>query len=75
MFYDARRRQLIAADHLIKHISSNPLITRGPDDEGDPAKRPQSLVMYLESLRKTRDDGRSISSSRATATRSTTTAR
>jgi len=55
VFYDGRRRQLIAADHLIRHISSNPLITRGPDDEGDPAKRPQSLVMYLESLRKTRD--------------------
>lgn len=55
VFYDSVRRHLIAADHLIKHISSNPLITRGPDDEGDPAKRPQSLVMYLESLRKTRD--------------------
>jgi glyoxylase-like metal-dependent hydrolase (beta-lactamase superfamily II) len=54
VFYDRERRQLIAADHLIKHISSNPLITRGPDDEGDPAKRPQSLVMYLDSLRKTR---------------------
>ena len=54
VFHDAERRQLIAADHLIKHISSNPLITRGPDDEGDPAKRPQSLVMYLDSLRKTR---------------------
>jgi len=53
VFYDSERRQLIAADHLIKHISSNPLITRGPDDEGDPAKRPQALVMYLESLRKT----------------------
>jgi glyoxylase-like metal-dependent hydrolase (beta-lactamase superfamily II) len=55
VFYDCGRRQLIAADHLIKHISSNPLITRGPDDEGDPGKRPQSLVMYLDSLRKTRE--------------------
>jgi len=55
VFYDSGRRHLIAADHLIKHISSNPLITRGPDDEGDPAKRPQSLVMYLESLRRTRE--------------------
>jgi glyoxylase-like metal-dependent hydrolase (beta-lactamase superfamily II) len=54
VFYDAARKQLLAADHLIKHISSNPLITRGPGDEGDPARRPQSLVMYLESLRKTR---------------------
>ena len=55
VFYDAARQQLLAADHLIKHISSNPLITRGPDDEGDPAKRPQSLVMYLDSLGKTRE--------------------
>jgi glyoxylase-like metal-dependent hydrolase (beta-lactamase superfamily II) len=54
VFYDAARKQLLAADHLIKHISSNPLITRGPGDEGDPGKRPQSLVMYLESLEKTR---------------------
>jgi glyoxylase-like metal-dependent hydrolase (beta-lactamase superfamily II) len=54
VFYDSRRRHLIAADHLIKHISSNPLIARGPGDEADPRKRPQSLVMYLESLRKTR---------------------
>ena len=53
VFYDSRRRQLIAADHLIKHISSNPLIARGPGDDADPAKRPQSLVLYLESLRKT----------------------
>jgi glyoxylase-like metal-dependent hydrolase (beta-lactamase superfamily II) len=55
VFYDAARKHLLAADHLIKHISSNPLITRGPGDEGDPAKRPQSLVMYLASLRKTRE--------------------
>jgi glyoxylase-like metal-dependent hydrolase (beta-lactamase superfamily II) len=43
---------LIAADHLLKHISSNPLITRPPDGSGE---RPQSLVTYLESLRKTRE--------------------
>jgi glyoxylase-like metal-dependent hydrolase (beta-lactamase superfamily II) len=54
VFLDAERKQLIAADHLIKHISSNPLITRGPDDDPDPARRPQSLVTYLASLRKTR---------------------
>ena len=54
VFHDSERKQLLAADHLIKHISSNPLITRGPGDEADPAKRPQSLVTYLDSLRKTR---------------------
>ena len=54
VFYDAERRQLLAADHLIKHISSNPLITPGAGDDPDPARRPQSLVMYLDSLRRTR---------------------
>jgi glyoxylase-like metal-dependent hydrolase (beta-lactamase superfamily II) len=42
---------LIAADHLLEHISSNPLISR-PIDGGE---RPQSLVMYLDSLAKTRE--------------------
>jgi glyoxylase-like metal-dependent hydrolase (beta-lactamase superfamily II) len=51
VFYDAERKMLIAADHLLAHISSNPLISRPPDG-GD--TRPQSLVMYLESLTKTR---------------------
>jgi glyoxylase-like metal-dependent hydrolase (beta-lactamase superfamily II) len=57
VFWDSERRILIAADHLIKHISSNPLISRPLDDrdEGDPTKRPQALVTYLDSLRKTRD--------------------
>ena len=56
-FWDADRRILIAADHLIKHISSNPLIARPLDQEGepDPARRPQALVTYIESLRKTRE--------------------
>ena len=52
VFYDAERRQLIAADHLLKHISSNPLITRPRD--GSPG-RSQALVTYLESLEKTRE--------------------
>jgi glyoxylase-like metal-dependent hydrolase (beta-lactamase superfamily II) len=56
-FWDADRKILIAADHLIKHISSNPLIARPLDEEGDPdpARRPQALVTYIESLRKTRE--------------------
>jgi glyoxylase-like metal-dependent hydrolase (beta-lactamase superfamily II) len=52
IFWDEERGELIAADHLIKHISSNPLMTR-PLDGSD--KRPQSLVTYLESMRKTRE--------------------
>ena len=52
VFWDERRRILIAADHLIAHISSNPLITRPLD--GSP-QRTQALVTYIESLRKTRE--------------------
>ena len=52
IFWDRERRILIAADHLIKHISSNPLIARPLD--GSP-QRTQALVTYIESLRKTRE--------------------
>lgn len=52
VFHDRERRILIAADHLLKHISSNPLITRSLDGSGE---RPQALVTYLDSLRKTRE--------------------
>ena len=52
VFLDRERRILIAADHLLPHISSNPIITRPRDGtEG----RPQALVTYLESLRMTRE--------------------
>jgi glyoxylase-like metal-dependent hydrolase (beta-lactamase superfamily II) len=51
VFEDAERKTLLAADHLIGHISSNPLISR-PMDGGE---RPQALVTYMESLRKTRE--------------------
>jgi len=52
VFHDRERRILIAADHLLAHISSNPLITR-PREQG--GERPQALVSYLESLRATRE--------------------
>jgi glyoxylase-like metal-dependent hydrolase (beta-lactamase superfamily II) len=51
VFWDEERKILIAADHLIAHISSNPLISR-PLDGSD--QRPQALVTYIESMRKTR---------------------
>jgi glyoxylase-like metal-dependent hydrolase (beta-lactamase superfamily II) len=54
IFWDAERRILIAADHLIKHISSNPLISRPLDGNGG-SERPRALVTYIESLRKTRE--------------------
>jgi glyoxylase-like metal-dependent hydrolase (beta-lactamase superfamily II) len=52
VFWDADRRILLAADHLIKHISSNPLISRPLDGS---AQRTQALVPYLESLKMTRE--------------------
>jgi glyoxylase-like metal-dependent hydrolase (beta-lactamase superfamily II) len=52
VFHDRERRLLIAADHLLGHISSNPLITRPPQGSNE---RPQALVTYLDSLRATRE--------------------
>jgi glyoxylase-like metal-dependent hydrolase (beta-lactamase superfamily II) len=52
IFHDRERRMLISADHLLGHISSNPLLTRPRDGSTD---RPQALVSYLESLRLTRE--------------------
>jgi glyoxylase-like metal-dependent hydrolase (beta-lactamase superfamily II) len=51
VFHDEERRMLIAADHLLGHISSNPLITRPREPS---TERPQALVIYLESLAATR---------------------
>jgi glyoxylase-like metal-dependent hydrolase (beta-lactamase superfamily II) len=52
VFWDERRRILIAADHLIAHISSNPLITRPLDGT---SQRTQALVAYIDSMKKTRE--------------------
>jgi glyoxylase-like metal-dependent hydrolase (beta-lactamase superfamily II) len=52
VFWDAGRRTLIAGDHLIAHISSNPLIAR-PLDGSD--RRTQALAAYIESMRRTRE--------------------
>ncbi len=56
VLHDEARSTMLAADHLIKHISSNPLIARpldaGPDFTGP---RPRALVNYIASLRRTRE--------------------
>ena len=52
VFWDAGREILLCADHLIAHISSNPLISR-PLDGSD--ERPHALMIYIESLRRTRE--------------------
>jgi glyoxylase-like metal-dependent hydrolase (beta-lactamase superfamily II) len=55
VFLDEQRRVLIAGDHLLAHISSNPIVTRPLSAEGDyTGPRPHALVTYLDSLRKTR---------------------
>jgi glyoxylase-like metal-dependent hydrolase (beta-lactamase superfamily II) len=55
IFLDSERGLLLAADHLIAHISSNPLLARplgaGADYSGP---RPQALLTYMDSLEQTR---------------------
>lgn len=55
VFCDAESGELIGGDHLIGHISSNPLITRPLGGRsGDPQDpRPSALLTYLRSLRET----------------------
>jgi glyoxylase-like metal-dependent hydrolase (beta-lactamase superfamily II) len=56
LFWDAERGTLIGGDHLIKHISSNPLISRPLGGRsGEPGARPRALMMYIDSLRDTRE--------------------
>lgn len=52
VFWNGDTQTMLAADHLIKHISSNPLLER-PAVEGEP--RPQELVLYQQSMAKTRE--------------------
>jgi glyoxylase-like metal-dependent hydrolase (beta-lactamase superfamily II) len=55
VFHDEARSMLLGADHLIKHISSNPLLARPLGAEADfSGPRPQALVTYVDSLAKTR---------------------
>jgi glyoxylase-like metal-dependent hydrolase (beta-lactamase superfamily II) len=52
LFWDGERRILICGDHLLGHISSNPLLSRPLDGSDD---RPRALVTYLRSLARTRE--------------------
>lgn len=52
LFWDGERRILLVGDHLLSHISSNPLISRPLDGS---KRRTQALVTYIESMRKTRE--------------------
>ena len=63
VFFDAENTTLLAADHLIASVSSNPLIARpleAPLEQAENAAqlaRPKSLMIYLDSLAKTRAMG------------------
>lgn len=50
VFWDAERRLMFGGDHLLSHISSNPLISKPLD--GSPG-RTKSLINYRDSLRAT----------------------
>jgi glyoxylase-like metal-dependent hydrolase (beta-lactamase superfamily II) len=54
---DEARSIMLAADHLIAHISSNPLLARPLDASAESeydGPRPQALIAYIDSLQKTR---------------------
>jgi len=57
VFWDAERALLIGGDHLIAHISSNPLVSRPLGGRsGEPGDgRPRALTTYLRSLAETRE--------------------
>jgi len=53
IFVDEAERLALVGDHLIGHISSNPVIHRPLSRPADPRNRMRSLPAYLDSLRKT----------------------
>ncbi len=58
VFWDERRHILVAGDHLLSRISSNPLISRplaGAPADATASGRPHALVQYMASLRQTRE--------------------
>jgi glyoxylase-like metal-dependent hydrolase (beta-lactamase superfamily II) len=52
LFWDAESRILLVGDHLIAHISSNPLIGRSLDNS---EARTHSLIDYIASMKRTRE--------------------
>ena len=57
LFWDPERAVLLGGDHLIAHISSNPLVSRPLGGRsGEPADgRPRALMVYMASMRETRE--------------------
>jgi glyoxylase-like metal-dependent hydrolase (beta-lactamase superfamily II) len=58
VLWDAERSILVGGDHLLAHISSNPLISRPIDGSlagPGPGERPRALISYIDSLLATRE--------------------
>jgi glyoxylase-like metal-dependent hydrolase (beta-lactamase superfamily II) len=59
ILWDEERATLIAGDHLLAHISSNPLVSRplteNPAHPDAEQPRPKALLTYMESMRATRE--------------------
>jgi glyoxylase-like metal-dependent hydrolase (beta-lactamase superfamily II) len=57
LFHDRESGEVIGGDHLIAHISSNPLISRPLGGKsGEPGGgRPRALITYMRSMRETRE--------------------
>jgi len=55
IFHDSTNRLLIGADHLLKDVSSNPLISAPLEYDADLSIRPKPLPKYLRNLALTRD--------------------
>ena len=53
ILWDEQREILIAGDHLLGRISSNPLVSRPLSGPAEP--RPRALLQYIDSLRATRE--------------------
>jgi glyoxylase-like metal-dependent hydrolase (beta-lactamase superfamily II) len=53
LLWDGEREILIAGDHLLGRISSNPLVSRPLSGPSEP--RPRALLQYMDSLRATRE--------------------
>ena len=53
LFWDPERRLLLGGDHLLPHISSNPLVSRSLD--GSPSDECGALIGYIDSMRATRE--------------------
>lgn len=53
VYWDESNRLAFVGDHLIEHISSNPLLHRPLNGAREKGDRPQALVTYLESIKQT----------------------